>query len=337
MLTKLLRWMVSGDMSFFGAVICIILGLTNAQRGHVTTLAGSGDGEHADGTGVAAGFIRPGKVAVSPDGMALYVGNHDFEHCIRKVAVATGVVTTLAGLNNTKGTADGVGTNARFESPIGIDVSGTIVYVADSFNNRIRQVDVETGNVTKLAGSLAGSDAAAGFSDGTGTHAKFNKPEGVAVSPDGGTLYVSEWINNCIRVVDVATGSVTTLAGSAGDAGSIDGIGTAARFNGLQDVTVSPNGFFLYVSDYLNNRIRKVVVATGEDYEYGNVTTLAGSGVADSIDGTSTAASFNRPGGVDTSPDGTVLYVAEGIDNKIQSQAGGRRDWQCDDARRLGL
>ena len=100
------------------------------------------------------------------------------------------------------------------------------LYVADNANNTIRKVVVATGVVTTLAGTAG----MAGSTDGTGAAARFNSPCGVAV--DGaGNLYVADNINNTIRKVVVATGVVTTLAGTAGMTGSTDGTGAAARFN----------------------------------------------------------------------------------------------------------
>ena len=100
--------------------------------------------------------------------------------------------------------------------------------------------------------------------------------------------------------------AVTTLAGTAGSSGSADGTGTAATFNQPYDGTVD-NGN-LYVTDFGNHLIRKIVISSGV------VTTFAGTGSRGSADGTGTAASFNAPGGITS--DGTNLFVA-GINNHI--------------------
>jgi sugar lactone lactonase YvrE len=118
--------------------------------------------------------------------------------------------------------------------------------------------------ITTLAG-LAGSS---GSADGGGTAARFSSPTGVAI--DGaGNVYVAESVNNTLRKI-TALGDVTTLAGTAGAAGSTDGVGSAARFRTPSAVAVDTAGN-LYVADYGNHTIRKIAAD-------GTVTTLAGSG-----------------------------------------------------------
>ena len=133
----------------------------------ITTLAGrAGSAGSADGTGSAARFYYPRGVAVDSAGN-VYVADTG-NHTIRKVTPA-GVVTTLAGLAGSSGSADGTGSAARFNYPPGVAVdSAGNVYVADTGNHTIRKV-TPAGVVTTLAG-LAGSS---GSADGTGSAARF--------------------------------------------------------------------------------------------------------------------------------------------------------------------
>jgi sugar lactone lactonase YvrE len=180
-------------------------------------------------------------------GGTLYVSD-TLNSLIRKITAA-GVVTTLAGSGST-GSTDGTGTAASFGNPqdLAVDASGT-VYVADTGNNLIRKITA-AGVVTTLAGS-----GRAGSTNATGTAASFDTPYGVAVDSSG-TLYVSDTGNNLIRKI-TAAGVVTTLAGS-GSAGSTNGTGTAASFSTPSGLTMDASGA-LYVADFRNNLIRKIV------------------------------------------------------------------------------
>ena len=120
----------------------------------VSTLAGSGRMEHADGVGTWAQFNLPSDVAVDSDGN-VYVADRD-NHCIRKITAAEVlVVSTMAG-SGRAGHRDGTGTSARFHTPHGmaVDSSGN-VYVADDDNHRIRKITA-AGVVSTLAGSGTG-------------------------------------------------------------------------------------------------------------------------------------------------------------------------------------
>jgi hypothetical protein len=224
------------------------------SAGVVTTLAGTATANgSADGTGSAARFFSPTGVAVDASGN-VFVGDQQ-NNTIRKVTSA-GVVTTLAGLAGSSGSADGAGSAARFSSPSGVavDTAGNI-FVADYGNNTIRKV-TSAGVVTTLAG-LAGSS---GSADGTGSAARFDGPFNVAADT-AGNIFVADYGNNTIRKVTSA-GVVTTLAGSAGNSGSADGAGSAARFYNPFGVAVDSAGN-IFVGDYANHTVRSsTIIAT---------------------------------------------------------------------------
>ena len=269
------------------------------RAGVTTTLAGSGTAAFADGSGATASFNTPHGITIDSNG-TLYVADQT-NHRIRKVT-SSGVVSTLAGSGTTTFT-DGTGTNATFNNPQGVavDSAGT-VYVADASNHRIRkigtgrvQLPLNRGVVTTLAGS-----GTTGATNGTGTSATFNDPRGVAVDLQG-NLYIADTANNRIRKITPA-GVVTTLAGSA-TAGSTDGNGTNATFNGPWGIAVDSAGT-VYVADTAGHRIRKITPG-------GEVSTLAGSGASgSSTDGTGASATFWSPQGIAVDSAGTV-YVAE--------------------------
>jgi streptogramin lyase len=159
--------------------------------GNVYTLAGSTVG-YADNTGTAARFNGPRGIAVDDSGN-LYVADA-YNWRIRKIT-PSGAVSTLAG-SGTSGYADGTGTAAQFIGIWGMTFGpDDKLYVADTGNHRIRQVDPTTGEVTTVAGS-----STSGTADGTLTAARFNTPADVSIDASG-NLYVADWQNHRIRKI----------------------------------------------------------------------------------------------------------------------------------------
>jgi sugar lactone lactonase YvrE len=303
--------------------------------GVVTTLAGNVGHGSADGTGSAAQFGSIGSWGPGPVGVAvdttgnLYVAD-TYNSTIRKVT-PTGLVTTFAGLAGSSGSADGIGSDARFNNPFGLAVDNTgNIYVADTYNSTIRKVTA-AGMVTTLAGDASvtnqyGFPFGGGYADGMGNAARFNYPKGVAA--DGaGNVFVADTYNNAIRKI-TPNGMVTTLAGLPpfdsngnsmdGSVGSADGMGSDARFFLPSGVAVDSAGN-IYVADSDNQEIRKVTSA-------GMVTTLAGLAGhhGGSADGTGANARFGRsspghegPSGVAADSAGNV-YVADTYNNAIR-------------------
>ena len=272
------------------------LTVTSAPLRNVATIAGTASGlGSADGVGAAASFNYP--AGITTDGTNLYVTEF-YGHTIRKIAIATGAVTTLAGTPGNGGATDGTGTAALFSNPSGIttDPDNKNLYLTDSNNDTIRKIVVATGAVT----TIAGTPGATGSADGTGAAATFHQPVGIAT--DGSNLYVADTGNSTIRKVVIGTGAVTTVAGNAGNIGFTDGIGPAAGFNNPAGITTDGTNF--YVADTLNSTIRQVVISTRE------VTTVTGTPlVQGSADGSLSVATFFAPFGLTT--DGTNLYVAD--------------------------
>ena len=219
------------------------------SRGNVSTLAGSQYG-FADGQRMAAKFYEPRGVAVDSTGIVFVTDTEN--HRIRKID-NRGRVSTLAG-DGSAGFADGRGTSAFFNGPLGIavDKAGNI-YVADIGNHRIRKID-SNGMVYTLAGSGPSDHQGGGFADGPGTATKFCWPYDVAVDK-AGNVYVADTSNNRIRKID-SKGNVSTLAGNGTD-GFIDGQGTVAQFSAPKGIVLDSAGN-LYVADTNNHRIRKI-------------------------------------------------------------------------------
>ncbi len=275
-----------------------------------STVAGSsGNSGLTDGTGTAAQFNFPSSLAIDAAGI-IYVAD-TFNNAIRKITQtgADAVVTTLAG-GGPSGAADGVGRAARFNFPEGIAVGpGNAIYVADSFNNAIRQLTPVGTNWN--VSTVAGQGAQPGSVDGPNTVARFNSPTGIAVDA-AGNIFVADNLNQTIREITPA-GVVSTIAGSPGISGFADGIGSAARFNDPAGVALDATGNLL-IADSSNHTLRWLSGA-GATW---TTTTLAGSpGVAGSADGDGAAARFNLPYGVTVDQAGAI-YVADSGNNLVR-------------------
>jgi sugar lactone lactonase YvrE len=212
-------------------------------------------------------------------------------------------INTLAG-NATQGSADGTGSDARFNLPVGVTVdSAGNVYVADTLNSTVRKI-TPAGAVSTFAG-LAGNF---GSADGAGTNAQFYGPQGIAAD-SAGFLYVADTANATIRRISPA-GAVSLFAGAADNFNSFDGTGTNASFYHPEGLAVDGAGN-VYVADTWNHTIRKITPA-------GAVSTLAGLAEnPGTADGTNSKARFNRPAGI-ALDSATNLFVTDFLNHTIR-------------------
>lgn len=266
-----------------------------APDGMVTTVAGNGTAGTADGQGSLATFQAPGQVAIAPNN-DLYLGDF-YNQRIRKIT-AGGLVSTFAGSGVT-GLANGVGTSASFNGPgcTVMDASGNL-YLGDFYNNVIRKV-TPSGVVSTFAGC-----GSAAFAEGNGTNAAFNWIHQIAFDLHG-NLLVADALNHRIRSITPA-GQVSTIAGNGATA-CVDGSALYASFKEPTGVAVDARGT-IYVADRAANRIRVIV--------NGMVTTLAGNGSANVVEGTGYAASLYSPDGLSVDANGN-LYVGSWQDHRI--------------------
>jgi hypothetical protein len=238
--------------------------------GIITTVAGTGMAGYSGDNGPATSAKLNGPRAITLDASSnLYIPD-SANNRIRKVAVGSGTITTVAGTGMAGYSGDnGPATSAKLNQPYGVavDASGNL-YISDDSNNCIRKVAVGSGIITTVAGT-----GTAGYSGdgGPATAAELNQPYGVAVDASG-NFYIGDAYNNCIRMVAAGSGIITTVAGNgtAGYAGD-GGPATAAELNQPYGVAVDAWGN-LCISDGANNCIRVVTKAAGI------ISTIVGTG-----------------------------------------------------------
>jgi hypothetical protein len=276
-----------------GNVIVADAGHSNRIRritgtGKVETVAGGAEG-FLDGPDGSASFNTPSGIALTQKGDILVADTSN--NRIRRIA-QSGIVSTVAGSGD-RGYQDGPAAEARFDGPIGLGVDSLgNIFVADTYNDRIRKISAD-GSVSTVAGA-----GVAGYKDGDPGSAMFDTPCGVAVDP-GGNLFITDTANNAIRKVS-ASGEVSTVAG--GSRGTDDGTGQEARFDHPVGIAITHDAF-LFVTDESSGRIRLITPEA-------NVRTVAGD-LQGFANGTGRGARFNRPSGIAVDNKG-ILYVADG-------------------------
>lgn len=280
--------------------------------GVVTTIAGSaGIAGSTDAIGTKARFYYPEGLAVDSQGN-VYVAD-DGNHTIRRLEASTWNVTTIAGSAGSAGNQDGYGAAARFHSPasLGFDSSG-FLYVTDYYNHSIRMLSFDTSHQQWYVATIAGSGSP-GSADANGTSAQFRYPFGLAIDRSS-NLYVADYGNNTIRMVTSGARTVTTLAGTAGTSGSVDGFRASARFYGPGGVAVD-NAGNVFVTDSLNQTIRRITPD-------GRVTTIVGSaGNAGEVDGAGTVIPRFHDPLLATLDDRGNLYVPDYSGHTIRKVA----------------
>jgi len=270
----------------------VLAACSSAPAGQVRTLAGGADDGFADGAGRDARFGPPGDIVVDSNGV-IYVAD-TFNSAIRRVT-PEGDVSTVAG--GREGFADGVGTDTRFHLPSGLALDGDdTLYVADAFNAVIRRIDLSTSEVT----TVAGRPDERGYVDGPLDGALFGAPFDVEVDATSGQLWVADAENDAIRIVNLDTGRVSTVAG--GSNGIADGVGSEAQFSGPDALALDRAGG-VWVTERSSHTIRHVEAD-------GTVTTVLGSPFRSGFaDGLGSDALLNRPHGMASTPTGQLVFA----------------------------
>jgi DNA-binding beta-propeller fold protein YncE len=280
--------------------------LTSAQSGAIATLAGQGEPGYAGDGGPAAlaSLNEPKSLALAQG--CLFVADSE-NHAIRRIDLATGVITTVAGWPGEPAavppTAAASPTDLTDDDPLGGP--------SQTMPEKFAQLGDLSGTVRFVVGAPPKGGRFAG-DGGPATQALLNFPSAIAVDQEG-RLYIADTMNHRIRRVDPVTGTITTLAGTGAHRCSGDGgPALAATLHDPSALALDAQGN-LYIADQSNNRVRRVDAATGL------ITTVAGTGQAaytgDGMPGPESGLA--GPSGLAFGPDG-ALYIADTFNGRIR-------------------
>ena len=249
--------------------------LVEKSTGIITTVAGNGTRGFSGNGGDArtATLSYPSGVAVDAIGN-IYIADKG-NHRVRMVEKKSGIIQTVAGTGTTAFYGNGVTAKLAtlsYPSGVAVDASGNI-YIADTFNHRIRMVN-STGTITTVAGGGAfggyNNDVGCSGDGGNGTSATLSIPSGVAVDAIG-NIYIADTGNDRVRLLTKSTGIITTVAGiGLGGYSGDGGLATQARLRGPLRVFLDASGN-IFIADKGNHRVRMVTKSTGI------ITTVGGS------------------------------------------------------------
>ena len=270
----------------------------------LTTAVGTGEKGFAGDGGSANAALLNGPFDVAFDAAGNLYFSDTFNCRIRRVDAKTGIITTIGG-NGDKGYSGdgGPGPAAALNEPYGIalDRAGNI-FIADRLNCRVRRIDAASGIITSLAGT---GEAAYGGDGGPAARAGLAEPNGLAFDAAERHLYITDVADNRVRVIDLATGTIATFAGTGAAEHSGDGgKATVAGTFGARAVKVGADGT-VYILERQGSSLRAVDPTTGI------ITTIAGTtarGYAGD-GGPALAAVFDAPKEMAIDRDGSLLVV----------------------------
>jgi sugar lactone lactonase YvrE len=284
-----------------------------SSNGVITTIAGNGNFSNGDFSAAGAGGPAASAVLSSNPTFAVMDGAGNLyvsdtaNFRVLKIDTA-GILSTYAGNGSIAYNGDGQPATSAAVHPFGLALdAGGNLYIADSFNNRVRKVDTN-GIITTVAGNGTGAFSGDG---GPAIVASISTPRGVAVDA-AGNLYIADSSNNRVRVVS-PSGTIQTIAGNGSAAfGGDNGPATGASLNFPLGLAVDGGGN-LYISDANNGRVRKVGLT-------GVITTVAGGGPSFGDGGAATSAQLSAPRGLSFDAAGD-LFIADTGNDRIREVA----------------
>lgn len=270
----------------------------------ITTIAGTGEKGFAGDGGPASQAVLNGPFDVAVDRAGNLYFSDTFNHRIRRIEAAGGVISTVAGSGEAGFGGDaGPALRAALNEPYGIalDRAGNL-HIADRLNRRVRRVDAATGIITTLAGT---GEAAYGGDGGPAARAGLVEPNGLAFDPAETRLYIADVAGHRVRVVDLATGQIASFAGTGKAEHSGDGgPATAAGIFGARAVKVATDGT-VFILERQGSSLRAV------DPNTGVIATIAGTGGRGygGDGGPALAAVFDAPKEMALDRNGDLLIV----------------------------
>jgi DNA-binding beta-propeller fold protein YncE len=308
--------------------------LMPSQSWIITTAVGTGERGYAGDGGPAERARLNGPFDVGFDADSNLYFSDTFNHRIRRVDVGTGIITTCGGSGEAGYTGDGgSATRAKLNEPYGIAVDKAAnIYIADRHNHCVRRVDSASGVITTFAGNRA---AGFGGDGGPASRAGMVEPNGLALDPAQRRLYIADVADHRVRVVDLATGTISTFAGTGEGQHNGDG-GPASRAGvfGARAVKVAADGT-VYILERQGSTLRAV------DPRTGIITTFAGTGARGygGDGGSARDAVFDAPKEFALDPSGDILIVDTenhairrilAANGMVETIAGGRKSSEGD-------
>jgi DNA-binding beta-propeller fold protein YncE len=275
--------------------------MSHATDWIISTFAGTGAQGDAGDNGPAAAALLNNPFDLAFDSANNLIFADTFNHRIRRVDARTSVITTIAGTGQRGFAGDeGPAVRAMLNEPYGVvvDRAGT-VYFADRLNRRVRRID-RAGAITTFAGDGSGKFSGDG---GPSASAGLAEPNGLALDADETHLYIADVADHRVRVVDLASGVITTFAGTGEAQHSGDGgPATRAGIFGARALAFAPDGS-LYVMERQGSSIRRL--------RNGIIETVAGTGARGNAGdgGDAKHAVFNAPKEMAVDRSGNVFVV----------------------------
>jgi sugar lactone lactonase YvrE len=286
-------------------------------RGTILTLAGTGSASYSGDGGASTLAAVNGPKGVVADGAGNVYVSDTGNNRVRKIDVATGYISTFAGTGTAGYLGDGAAaTAARLSGPSSLAIDNDFLYISDTGNHCVRTVSLSTFIIDTYAGTgVAGYTGDGGLATG----AQLSGQTGIMLDSNEKNLYIADTGNNCVRKIVLATGFISTVAGTGTAGYTGDGaLATAANLSAPRGIGIRQSTKNLYIADTGNHCVRMV------NYADGRISTIAGTGGTPGFTGNggpATAALLNGPTRLLVT--NTAVYVTDTGNHCVRMIDGG--------------